>query len=399
MSKFQNKYHEFLSALPKSQRRSLTSIEGADAYGTIMVNGKRYIDFSSNDYLGLRFNPQLIQASNYYTQKWGAGSSASRLITGNLEIFDQLEEILAEFKGFQTSLLLSSGYLTNTQVLKNLLQRDVLGETPYVFADKLIHNSLISGILASNAKLIRYRHNDIEHLKTLLKKHSLDSNPKFIVTESVFSMDGDFAPIKELVELKNQFGVFLYVDEAHATGVFGEGGRGLCYKYRSSIDCVMSTLSKALGASGGFIACSKIIKDYLINTCPGVIYTTAPQPSLIGAGLAALRVVEDMDIERQNIRILSHELREGLTALGYSYGTSQTQIIPIILGSNEQTNALSDSLKEAGLWLYGIRPPTVPHNQSRLRVSLSAMHTSDQIHKLLSVLKYCQFQKHQKAVA
>ncbi len=349
----------------------------------VRVGGRDYLNFSSNDYLGLRFDPRLIARAKEWTDRYGAGAGASRLVTGNLDLFGKIENKLAAFKGKEAALVMVSGFQANASVLPALFDRQVLGAEPLVFSDKLNHASMHLGCAAAGITQIRYRHNDMAHLTQLLEDHMDSPRPKFILTESVFSMDGDIAPIGQLAGLAEQAGATLIVDEAHATGVLGEGGRGLADR----ADIVIGTFSKAMGGFGAYVACSQAIKEYLVNKCAGLIYATALPPAVLGAIDAAVDIVPGMANERAHLGALAARFREGAKELGYDTGASATQIVPIIVGAAEECQALSQSLKKAGFWATTIRPPTVPNGTSRIRFAFSAAHTQEDIESILAALE------------
>lgn len=352
-----------------------------DGAGAIIANGRAYVNFSGNDYLGLAAHPALIARSRDWAQAYGAGSAASRLVTGNLEPFERIEARLAALKGSEAALVMASGFQANAAVLQALLDRSVLGEEPLVFADRLNHASMHFGCQAAGVRQHRYRHCDMDHLDTLLKKHA-GPGPKFILTESVFSMDGDVAPMSEIAALARAHDAFLVCDDAHATGVLGEGGRGLS----EGADLVIGTFSKALGSFGAYASCSAAMRDYLVNRCTGLIYSTALPPPVLGAIDAALELLPALDAERAHVTALAQRFRERAAALGYDTGASSTQIVPLIVGGAHDALALSARLAEAGYWATAIRPPTVPNGTARLRFAFSAAHTGQQLDALLDAL-------------
>lgn len=362
--------------------RGLYDFSGGDSR-QISVAGHDYLNFSSNDYLGLRFDPRLIDRAQAWAAQYGAGAGASRLVTGNLDIFTTIENKLAAFKGKEAALVMVSGFQANASVLPALFDRAVLGAEPLVFADKLNHASMHMGCAAAGVTQIRYRHNDMTHLAQLLEEHIDSPRPKFILTESVFSMDGDIAPLGQLAGLAEQMGATFIVDEAHATGVLGDKGRGLADR----ADIVIGTFSKAMGSFGAYVACRHTVKEYLINKCAGLIYATALPPAVLGAIDAALDIVPDMAAQRAHVGALAARFRDGVQAMGFDTGASATQIVPVIIGGAEECMALSDKLKETGLWATTIRPPTVPNGTARIRFAFSAAHTHDDIERLLAVFK------------
>ncbi|MCB1530789.1 MAG: aminotransferase class I/II-fold pyridoxal phosphate-dependent enzyme [Rhodospirillales bacterium] len=344
--------------------------------------GQTYLNLSSNDYLGLRFHPELIGRANVWSEKYGAGSGASRLVTGNLEVFAGLEKKVADLKGKEAALIMGSGFLANASVLPALFDSKILGDDPDVFSDRLNHASMHIGCAVAGVRQIRYRHNDMAHLASLLEKYKDSGRPKFILTESVFSMDGDIAPLSEINVLAERYGCFVICDEAHATGVLGLRGRGLAMK----ADLVIGTFSKAMGSFGAYIACSEMLKTFLVNRCAGLIYASALPPSVLGAIDAALDLVPGMPAEREHVAALGSDLRKGLRALGFETGQSATHIVPVIVGSAERSLDMSARLKKAGIWAGAIRPPTVPENEARIRFALSSVHTHEDLDRVLNVL-------------
>jgi 8-amino-7-oxononanoate synthase len=324
----------------------------------------------------------LIRRAIEWADAWGVGSGASRLVTGNLELFRPIEAKLARLKGKEAALVMASGFQTNAAALQAILDRSVLGAEPLVFADRLNHASMHFGCQAAGARQIRYRHCDAGHLGALLAEHEGDSRPKFILSESVFSMDGDVAPLGELARLARTHQACLIVDDAHATGILGEGGSGLS----GEADIVIGTFSKALGSFGGFVAGSETVRDYLVNRCAGVIYSTALPPPVLGAIDAALDIVSGMNAERAHVANLAARFRLGAHAAGLDTGNATTQIVPVILGTPEAALAMSLRLREAGLWASSIRPPTVPPGTARLRLAFTVAHTEADVDRLLDVL-------------
>jgi 8-amino-7-oxononanoate synthase len=355
---------------------------GVDEPGCVTYGGEPYVNFSGNDYLGLSRRRELISRASEWTQQYGTGAGASRLVTGNLELFEGIERKVAALKGFASALVMASGFQTNAAVLQAVLDKKVLGAEPLVFSDRLNHASMHFGCQAAGIHQHRYRHCDMKHLVTLLAKFERATQPKFILTESVFSMDGDVAPMEEIAELASAHGATLICDDAHATGVLGEGGKGLS----EGSDIVIGTFSKALGSYGAYVACSKNIKDYLVNRCSGLIYSTALPPPVLGAIDASLDLLPALDAERVHVAELAERFRNGVRALGFDTGASATQIVPVIIGETGTALDLSERLARAGYWAAAIRPPTVPDGTARLRFAFSAVHTSRQVDELLEVL-------------
>lgn len=389
MSKTESLYAKFLEERENQDlKRDLVDITRPSGR-KISINGRTFINFSSNDYLGLSQHPLLIERAKEWAEKYGAGSGASRLVTGNLDIFTKIEDKIAAFKGKESALIMVSGFQANASVLPALFDKNVIGNTSLVFSDKLNHASMHLGCNAAGISQIRYRHNDIEHLASLLEKYKDDDAPKFILTESVFSMDGDIASLEEIFVFAKKYGCFTIVDEAHATGILGQNGQGLA----GEADLVIGTFSKAFGAFGAYIACSQTLKDYLINKCSGLIYATALPPSVSGSIDAALDLIPTMDKERKMLQGIAQDFRDEIFSIGLDCGDSQTQIVPLIIGNANEAVRLSNTLKENGIWATAIRPPTVPPNTSRLRFAFSALHTENDLDKLVSILKNSKMKK------
>lgn len=348
---------------------------------TVHRNGQTLINFSSNDYLGLSKHPALIERSREYAERYGVGATASRLISGTYEIHQQLEDKLAKTFDSEAALIFNSGFQANSTIIAALTDRNSL-----ILADKLSHNSLLQGALLSRATFQRFEHNDTGHLETLLERAVAGSyNRTLIITETVFSMDGDRAGLDDIINLADEHHAMLFVDDAHAIGVWGEKGFGLA-RGKQGIDMTLGTFGKAFGVFGAFVACSKKMRDYLINFCPGFIYTTALPPPVIGALDAAFDLIPEMEQERAVYHQKVKQVRDALEKLGYETGASSTQIIPIIIGEEDETLALSRYLERNGILATAIRPPTVPEESSRIRITLSAKHTGDQIHHFLNML-------------
>lgn len=364
--------------------RSLQPLVPEDAV-YVRKAGRRLLNFSSNDYLGLSKHPLLIEAAQRYSQNYGTGATASRLVTGTYEIHQQLEEKLAIACRREAVLLFNSGFQANFTILSTILDRQSL-----VLCDRLIHNSLIQGIVASGAKFHRYAHQDLNHLEALLKKMAAQFDRVVIVSETVFSMDGDRSDVDALIQLANRYQAILYLDDAHALGVLGKNGMGLA-AFQPEIDLVVGTFGKAFGTFGAFVACSRKVRDYLINFCPGFIYTTALPPAVIGAIEAALTLMPSLELERQNLRDLTQKLRDRFHQLGYNTAASDSQIIPIILGEAAQALSLANWLEHQGILATAIRPPTVPQGTSRLRFTLSSCHQPVHLETLIQAIQTWDF--------
>lgn len=387
MTNRQKPYEDFLDV--RAQNGLLRRLKSVRQESPVVLeyNGKKYLNFSGNDYLGLSQHPALIERAQEWIGKYGAGSTASRLVSGNLDIFDVVEKKIAAFKKQETALIVASGYQANVSLLPAILDRKILGADPLVFSDKLNHASMHAGFAAAGVKQIRYRHLDYNHLEQLLDQYSSSDQPKFIVTETVFSMDGDVVDMARLCDLAEQYDAFLMVDEAHATGVQGNSGAGISAGFSDRIDLVMGTFSKGLGGFGAYIACSQKLKDYLVNACGGVIYTTALPPSILGAIDAALDIVPFMDGERKIVAAHAQIFREAMQGMRLNTGLSSTQIVPVMIGDADKAMAVSEALLNRGVWVVPIRPPTVPKGLARLRFSFSAMHSEEHVEQAIEAVK------------
>ena len=359
------------------------------------LDQKVNVDFSSNDYLGLSKHQVLFNGGLKAAKTYGVGSTGSRLLSGNSNLFTQFESDIARCKNTEAALIFNSGFQCNVFVLSSLLDPKTLGCQPIVFFDRLNHSSLYQAIFLSGAKLIRYRHNDWKHLSDLISGLTDDQRPKFIVTETIFGMDGDIAPLKHIVDISRKYDALLYLDEAHATGVIGKGGYGLSTEINLSglTTVIMGTFSKALGVSGAYIASDQTIINYLINFCPGFIYSTANSPFCIGAAQAGWNLLPSFDHERRHLNENSDYLRKQLKIIGLDSGNSETNIIPIILGDEELTEHVAQNLLSHGIKVSCIKPPTVPPGTSRIRIALGTHHSRKDIDRLIEVLKCTNIKK------
>ncbi len=347
--------------------------------GTITIGGKTLFDLSSNDYLNFSTHFKLKEAAKEAVDSYGTGSSASRLLSGDLEIHHKLEEEVAKLKNTESALIFNSGYQANLGIISSLY-----GRKDAVFSDKLSHASLIDGISLSKATHFRFRHNDFSHLDYLLNKKRKNFKQVLIVTEGVFSMDGDIPDLERLVELKKKYNCKILVDEAHATGIFGKTGSGIIEQQglAGQIDLIMGTFSKALGSFGAYLGCSEKIKTYLINTCRSFIYSTALAPSVIASNMASLKILKEEPFRRIQLLKMSDFFRNLLKERGFKI-KGMSQIVPLIIGDNLKTVDLSQKLKEKGWWALPIRPPTVPKKESRLRFSLTYCHKKNILKRLV----------------
>ena len=385
MSRFDADFEEALGrAAAQNRRRSLRPLEPLDG-GRARIAGREVIDLSSNDYLGLSRHPALIERSREWAARYGTGAGASRLVRGTFEAHAAVEAKLAMLKGTEAALLFGTGWQANAAVLPALFAAS--DEPALVFADRLVHASLHHGCQAAGVRQIRFRHNDLDQLEQLLAERAGEPGRRFILTESVFSMDGDQADIVRLTVIADRWNAFLYLDEAHATGVLGPEGMGLSGLAPGRIDLTMGTFSKGLGSFGAYVAGSRVLIDYLVNACSGFIFTTAPPPPVLGAIDAALDLVPGMDIERAHLQRLAERLRAGLAEAGIDTLASTTQIVPAVAGEEADALEAARRLEAEGVLAVAIRPPTVPKGSSRLRLALSAVHSEADVERVLEAVR------------
>jgi len=344
----------------------------------VKINGKDVILLCSNNYLGLANHPKVKEASISAIEKYGFGSGASRLVSGNMELHEELEQRLAGFKDTEAALVFNSGYHANIGIIPALASRGNL-----IFSDKLNHASIVDACILSRARLIRYPHKDMDALEKLLKKNSplTTHHLPLIITDGIFSMDGDIAPLKELSELADKYNCMLMIDDAHATGVLGESGKGTMEYFGIDNPNIiqMGTLGKALGCFGAYIVGSRKLIDYLINKARSFIYTTSLPSSVCAASIAAIDIIEDEPQLRQNLWDRIKFFRSSLVNAGFDIMNSETQIIPILIGKADKTVKISNNLLDKGVFVQAIRPPTVPEGTSRLRITLMATHSWDDL--------------------
>jgi 8-amino-7-oxononanoate synthase len=363
----------------KRRRRKLDAPCGPLA----VVDGRSLISFCSNDYLGLANDPALIEAACAGARAWGVGSGASHLVSGHLEPHEALEQALAAFTGFPRALLFSTGYMANLGILPALVGR---GDT--VFSDRLNHASLIDAVQLSRADSQRYPHGDLTTLERQLAASK--ARRKLILTDAVFSMDGDLAPLPALLELAERFDAWLVIDDAHGFGVLGAQGRGSLAHFQlpaAQRVIYMGTLGKAAGASGAFVAAHEAVIEWLLQRARTYIFTTGSSPMIASALLTSLDLIENGDARRTRLWQLTAQLRDGLANTRWQLLPSPTAIQPVMIGDNFETLRVANALFERGLWVPAIRPPTVAKGSARLRVSLSAAHTTDQVEQLIDALK------------
>jgi len=351
-----------------------------------VVDGKPVVAFCSNDYLGLANAPELIAAARDAAVHWGVGSGASHLVSGHLRPHETAEQALAAYVGFPAVLTFSTGYMANLAVTPALA-----GRGDAIFADKLNHASLIDAAQLSRAEHVRYPHNDVAALAALLEKSP--AKRKLILTDAVFSMDGDLAPLPELVALAERHDAWLVVDDAHGFGVLGEHGRGTLAHFgikASSRLVLMGTLGKAAGVAGAFVAADPVVIDWLVNKARSYIFTTAASPVIAATLSESVNLLVAGDARRTHLFQRIAQLRDGLAGTRWQLCDSPTAIQPIIVGDNHEALALAEALFERGLWVPAIRPPTVPKGTARLRVTLSAAHSEAQVAQLVDALKILQ---------
>jgi len=353
--------------------RQLRSIHGAPS-PRVEVEGQSVVLLSSNNYLGLADHPALRDAAIEALERYGCGAGASRSIAGTMEPHRVLEERIARFKGCEAALVFSTGYMTNLGLLTTVVE-----EGDLIVSDELNHASIVDGCRLSRAEVWVYRHRAMDHLEKLLKKST--HRRRLIVTDGVFSMEGAIAPLLVIRELADRYGALVMVDDAHATGVLGHGGRGTAEHFGliGGIDIQMGTLGKALGGFGAYVAGSRDLIDYLINCCRTFVYTTALPPAVAAMALAALEIMEKEPQRRRRLWENAGYFKEGLERLGFNTGMSETPICPILIGANALTMEADRRLMARGIFAQGIRPPSVPPQSSRLRATPMATHTKEDL--------------------
>lgn len=361
-------------------RRALTERTSLQS-GVIRFGGESLLNFGSNDYLGLASDPAVCEAAQRAITEQGWGAGASALVCGHARAHAELEYQIARFENTEAALLFPTGFAANSGTVAALVGR---GDT--IFSDEKNHASIIDGCRLSGAKVCIYRHRDVDHLRDLLAAEP--GRRRLVVTDTVFSIDGDIAPLPEIAELASKQHAMLMVDEAHATGVFGDNGRGICEAQgvEDSVHIRVGTLSKALGGVGGFVVGSQKLINWLTNRARTLIYSTAFPAAISIAAARALEIVETEPRRRQTLQANAANLRRELSRLGLHIGAAETQIIPIILGDAKQATFAAAKLRDQGIYIPAIRPPSVPENQSVLRISLTSLHTPDQINHLVSGL-------------
>ncbi|AJE02584.1 8-amino-7-oxononanoate synthase [Geobacter pickeringii] len=364
--------------------RRLRLVAGSQG-SRVTVAGREVLLLCSNNYLGLADHPRLKEAAVRATERFGTGSGASRLVSGTMELHEALEERLARFKGTEAALLFNSGYAANSGIIPALA-----GKGDVIFSDRLNHASIVDGALLSRAKFVRYPHNDVAALRRLLEANPTTGR-RLIVTDGVFSMDGDVAPLRELAALKREFGALLMVDDAHGTGVLGGGGRGSgeMLGVAQEIDLQMGTLGKALGSFGAYVAASRELVEYLVNRARSFIFSTSLPPAVLAAALAAIGLVDSPEGEelRRRLDRNARLFREAAAGAGFDTMGSATQIVPLFVGGAEEAMTFTARLLDKGIFAQGIRPPTVPAGTCRLRCTFMATHGEEEILRAVGVME------------
>ncbi len=350
----------------------------------VLLDGKPVLLLCSNNYLGLADHPKVREATAEAAMRWGAGAGASRLVSGTMTIHRRLEERLAAFEGSEACVLFGSGYLANLGAIGALA-----GPGDTIFSDALNHASIVDGCRASRAEIVVYRHLDSDHLERCLGRHRNEGR-RLIVTDSVFSMDGDIAPLGEIVELARAYDACVMVDEAHATGALGEGGRGAVAQagLQGEVDVLVGTLGKALGSYGAYVCASGEMVGYLLNTARPLIYSTAPSPPSVAGALAALDLLEQRPHKVARLRCAAHTLRTALAHEGFAVEESDMHIVPLVVGESEDAVRLCQAALERGVFAQAIRPPTVPAGTSRLRLAIMASHTASELREAAKALAH-----------
>jgi len=375
-------FHKALEDRTATNRyRRLRMFEIDEDPAFVKVDGVRLLNACSNDYLNLSRHPLVINGFTEASHQQGGGSTASRLVSGNLALHCQFETDLAAHVQRERSILFSSGYIANVSMISALVGRD-----DHIYIDRLAHNSLYQGALLSGASMHRFRHNDLVHLQSLLQANTNKSGRTMIVTEAIFSMDGDSPDLVLLCELADEHDALLYVDEAHSYGIKGHHGQGMAAEF-ARIDIIGAMFGKAMGGMGGCVACSEVVAEYLINHAGGFIYSTAPPPPVVGGLQAGLRLIKEMDHERAQLSSLSDVLRTRLQHIGYDVISGDSPIIPVLIGSESDTMALTDHLFQHGIAVGAIRPPTVPTGGSRIRMTLTSAHTPDHVSTIVDAFQ------------
>jgi len=359
-------------------KRSLRQIKGSQG-STVIINDTEVLNFCSNNYLGLADDLRLADAANDCIRKQGIGAGASRLVCGNMSVHEELEKRIADFKGTKRCLVFATGYMANVGIISSLFNRDDM-----IFTDKLNHASIVDGIILSRANFKRYAHNDMESLEELLRANT-GYKKKCIITDAIFSMDGDIAPLDKIVQLAQKYECLVMVDEAHSIGVMGKNGRGLVEHFglEENIDIQMGTLSKAVGCFGAYVCGSKELIEFLINKARSFIYTTALPPAVAAAAMKSIDIISEEPQLRNHLWDSTNYLRAGLKLMGLDTMKSRTPICPVLIKDPKVTVEMSKRLLERNILVSAIRPPTVPQGAARLRLTTTAQHTEEDVNYVL----------------
>lgn len=363
--------------------RKLPVLEGANE-AEIILNGKKVINLSSNNYLGFANHPRLKKAAIEAVEKYGIGAGAVRTIVGNMDIHEELEEILAKFKREEAAMVFQSGFNCNAGTIQAITEKGDL-----IISDELNHASIIDGCRLSRANKTVFKHSDMEDLERVLKENKDNFRNMLIITDGVFSMDGDVAKLPEIVELAEKYGAMTYVDDAHGSGVLGESGRGTVdhFHLHGRVDFCIGTLSKAIGAIGGYVACSKTAQEWLNHRGRPILFSTALPPAAVGAIIEALKMLMETTEFTDRLWDNGRYFKEKLGKLGFDTGNSETPITPVIIGDESKTMEFSKKLLENGAYVSGIVFPTVPKGTGRVRCMVTAGHTKEQLDRAVDIFE------------
>lgn len=363
--------------------RLLTELETGQS-PEVTISGKSYILLGSNSYLGLSVDPKVVESARLALEKYGTGSGGSRLVSGSFDLHRQLEEKIAEFKNTESAILFSSGYLANIGTISALV-----GSDDIIYSDELNHASIIDGARLSRSTVRIYKHLDLDHLHDLLEADKEKKCRKLIVTDTVFSMDGDLVPLSKLVELAERYGCILMIDEAHATGVLGKRGSGATEHFgvEDRVPVVMGTLSKAIGSLGGYIAGSNELIDFIRNRVRSYIFDTSLPPASLAASIAAIDIIENEPERRDHLWNMVNKFKTGIVDTGLHILPSHSAIIPVLIGDAEPALNFAKMLRENGVFTPAVRPPSVPHGMCRIRVTIMAKHTEDHVETALKAFR------------
>jgi 8-amino-7-oxononanoate synthase len=363
--------------------RLLTELETGQS-PEVTISGKTYVLLGSNSYLGLSVDPKVVESARLALEKYGTGSGGSRLVSGSFDLHRQLEEKIAEFKNTESAILFSSGYLANIGTISALV-----GSDDIIYSDELNHASIIDGARLSRSTVRIYKHLDLNHLTELLESDKNTKCRKLIVTDTVFSMDGDLVPLPQLVEISEKYGCILMIDEAHATGVLGKRGSGATEHFgvEDRVPVVMGTLSKAIGSLGGYIAGSQELIDFIRNRVRSYIFDTSLPPASLAASITAIDIIENEPERREHLWNMVNKFKMGIENTGLRILPSHSAIIPVLIGDAEPALNFAKMLRENGVFTPAVRPPSVPHGMCRIRVTIMAKHTEDHVETALKAFR------------